>query len=36
MAFFTVDNTTVPVIPSDTMDDRFEEFLNDERAGEEV
>lgn len=36
MAFFTVDNTTVPVIPSNTTDDRFEEFLNDERAGEEV
>ncbi|GAB1604454.1 protein WWC2-like isoform X2 [Argonauta hians] len=37
MVFFTIDNTTVPVVPSETSaDERFEEFLNDDRTGEEV
>ncbi|XP_067663170.1 protein WWC2-like isoform X2 [Haliotis asinina] len=38
MAFFTTVNMKVPVIPCETAtpDDRLEEFLNDDRVGEEV
>ncbi|XP_041357146.1 protein WWC2-like [Gigantopelta aegis] len=36
MAFFTTVNMKVPVIPVDKPDDRLEEFLNDNRVGEEV
>ena len=36
MAFFTTINMKVPVIPVEKTDDRLEEFLNDNRVGEEV
>lgn len=41
MAFFTTPNMSVPVIPNENVstsqeDPTLEEFLNDDRQGEEV